>query len=136
MWVNEHLPYSSNVYKLLSKAELFIPLTWLFHLFEKKSENEYIVFLYPFETVKNVKVGEELQKFDLTISTSREGIKYLLEDTMEKIKYAFILSSSVTSRTLNVMVGVEKKGLFTSIPIEPRHILEHLSYNLKFLRNE
>ena len=85
MWVNEHLPYSSNVYKLLSKAELFIPLTWLFHLFEKKSENEYIVFLYPFETVKNVKVGEELQKFDLIISTSSEELSIFLKILGERL---------------------------------------------------
>ncbi|WP_221287776.1 hypothetical protein [Stygiolobus caldivivus] len=119
---------------MLTKPEFFIPLTWHFHVFEKKSDNEYIVFLYPYETTENVKVGEQLQKYILTISSSSEGLKYIVEEQKGKVRYNFIISAISTGRNLNIMVGVEKKGIFSSVPVEPKHILEHISNNLKYLK--
>ena len=129
MWVSEHLVPSPQQYKILSKPEFFIPLTWHFHLFEKKSETEYVAFLYPYETTENVKVGEVLQKYILHVSSSSDGINYSLEEQKGRIKYSFIIS--MVNKSVNIMVGVEKKGFLTSIPIEPRHLLDHVITSLK-----
>ncbi|BDC17472.1 hypothetical protein [Acidianus sp. HS-5] len=97
-----------------------------------KEELLRVAFLYPYDTTENVKVGEALQKYNLHVSNSNEGLVYSLDEQRERIKYSFIVSS-VSGRNVNIMAGVEKRGMFTSVPVEAEHLLWHITSVLKSL---
>ncbi len=132
MWASEIIKYSDHVYKLLIRPELFIPLTWHFHIFQKRSDSEYVTFLFPYDNIENIKVSEALAQFKLTWSKSIDGVKYRLEDLKGKIIYTFQIPPKHAS-IISIMVGVEKKGLFTQIPVEPQHLLNHIIENVKLI---
>ncbi|BFI74233.1 hypothetical protein [Sulfurisphaera ohwakuensis] len=133
--ISERIKSNRLIARFLRKPELFIPLTYHFHIFEKSGENRYVVFLYPREDTRNVKVEEYLQKFLLIHSISSSDITYLL-DNDKGIIYKIHVSLSFKDSYVNIGVFSEKKGLFKSLPISEDHILSHIIDNLRYLSEE
>jgi hypothetical protein len=133
VWNNETIKYKDYIHRLLGIPEFFIPLTGHFHIFQKKAEDNYVVFLYPYESTENVKIGESLIEFNLNFIKDIEGITYDLWDRKKKINYTFMIPSRPTANRIHIMVKAEKRGLFTQPPVDPQHILDHIVKNIRLL---
>ncbi|AWR96236.1 hypothetical protein DFR86_00865 [Acidianus sulfidivorans JP7] len=121
----ERLEFNPIIYKIIKKPEIFIPLTYHFHIFEKINENQYVAFLYTREDVKNVKVEEYLQKFVLNFTVSPNEINYIL-DNEKGTKYT--ISINTTKQHIHITINSEKKK-----SIDETHLLDHILENLKYL---
>ncbi|BFH74242.1 hypothetical protein SJAV_21860 [Sulfurisphaera javensis] len=134
MIYSERIKFDHFLLKIIKRPELFVPLTYHFHLVEKGER--FISLLYPREDIKDVKIEEHLQKFILIYKMTPQEVTYVF-DNEKGIKYTITITSNfISDKYLTISIISEKKGFLKSLPISEEHILTHIIENVKYLVNE